>query len=392
VKKTKEIMNGVALPLPLPAINNLPPITNSSLSKLRKNVSSASNVSSTSNVSSEDDETSYEEEDGDDRDDEDDEDDEDEKNDLEEQENSKVISDKKIDTNASFFATFIDGSSLRYLIEYLRLTSTDGTFVFTKDTISYQKGDDDKTIFNDLKLKTYHLTEYEFSSFNTEIPATVNLSELRNKTRTVGKKEQLDIYRRPEEPSNFYVQVRSQEKGSGDNPVFYCMAMKNENVTIYKLPEYTRDKHNPNCTIYQSDFSKVCKALIANKCSYVEFIGYDRGIIIKGYAPDGKVAMVKEYGKCRALPTSRTSASKSVVNTNDKNTIKPQVAAPRLSVRDANEVERFRVHISNIKALAKINGFSPNGTIKFYIEHDLPMKLTVGVGSFGKLSILIKTA
>jgi hypothetical protein len=316
----------------------------------------------------------------------------DEESSYEEEEESKVISDKKIDSNASFFATFIDGSSFRYLVEYLRLTSTDGTFVFTKDAISYQNGDDDETIFNDVRLKTYHLTQYEFSSFNSEIAATLNLSELRNKTRTVGKKEQLDIYRRAEEPSNFYVQVRSQEKGSGDNPVFYCMAMKSENVTIYKLPKYTRSKHNPNCTIYQSDFSKLCKAIIANKCSYVQFIGYDRGIIIKGYAADEKIALVKEYGKCRVAVSSHNPNAKVVTNSSDKTTIKPQVAAPKLTVRDVNEVERFRVHISNIKALAKINGFSPNGTIKFYIEPDMPMKLTVGVGSFGKLSILIKTA
>lgn len=364
------MMNSASLELPV-LNDKLPPLNNHLLSTRKDLKQTISNES-------EDESSSYNE---------------DEEYDEQERpmEDSKIISDKKIDPKASFFATFIDGSSLRYLIEYLRLTSTDGTFVFTKDSINYQKGDEDETIFNDVNLKTYHLTEYEFSSFNSEIPVTVNLSELRNKTRTVGKKEQLDIYRRPEEPSNFYVQVRSQEKGAGDNPVFYCMTMKSEDVTIYKLPKYTRNKHNPNCTIYQSDFSKVCKALIANKCSYAEFIGYDKGIIIKGYASDSKVAMVKEYGKCHTTPANRTSNSKSVVNTTDA-TIKPQVPAPRLSVRDVDEIERFRIHISNIKALAKINGFSPNGTIKFYIEPKLPMKLTVGVGSFGKLSILIKTA
>ena len=351
--------------------SHLPPLSNT-LSTIKKN----KKIEIEEENDDEDNDSSYDDE-------------QEEHNEANKQTPETKISDKKIDPNASFFATFIDGSSLRYLIEYLRLTSTDGTFIFTNDSINYQKGDDEEIILNDVKLKTYHLTEYEFSSFNSEIAATVNLSELRNKTRTVGKKEQLDIYRRPEEPSNFYIQVRSQEKGA-DNPVFYCMPMKSENVTIYKLPTYKRNKHNPNCTIYQSDFSKVCKALIANKCSYVEFIGYDKGIIIKGYAADGKIAMVKEYGKCRTTPASKTSTSKSVIN--DEGKVKPSIPAPKLSIRDADEVERFRVHISNIKAFAKINGFSPNGTIKFYIEPDLPMKLTVGVGSFGKLSILIKTA
>lgn len=306
------------------------------------------------------------------------------------EETSIEKTDHEIDPNASFFATFIDGCSFRYLIEYLRLTTTDGVLIFTKDYITYQKEDEDKIIFNDVKIKTYELTDYEFSSFNPQIAASINFSDLRNKTRTVGKKEQMDIYRRPEEPSNFYIQVRSQEKSAGDNPVFYCMPMKTENVNIYKLPKFSRGKHDPNCTIYQTDFSKVCKALVANKCSYAEFIGYDKGIIIKGYTSDGKIAMVKEYGKCRISPTSKTSTTKSI-NISDKNTIKPQIAPPKLSVRDADEIERFRIHISTIKSLAKINGFSSNGTLKFYIESGSPMKLISNIGTFGKLTVLIRS-
>ena len=295
---------------------------------------------------------------------------------------TKIIS---IDKKASFFATFIDGSSFRYLVEYLRLTALEGTFVFTKDYITYQKEDDDKTIFNDVKLRAYELTDYEFCSENSEITATINLSDLRNKTRTVGKKEQMDIYRRPEEPTNFYIQVRSQEKSSGDNPVFYCMPMKSESITIYELPEYERGKNNPNCTIYQTDFSKLCKALVANKCHHVEIIGYEKGIIIKGYSSDNRIIMIKEYGKCKASQGSKTSTTKSI------NTIKPQIAPPKLNVKDADEIERFNIPISNIKALSKINGFSGSSTIKIYIQNDAPMKLVVPIGSYGTLKVLLRS-
>ena len=313
---------------------------------------------------------------------------------IDENEEKMVNSTKKIDQNASFFASFIDGSSFRYLIEYLRLSSSEGTFVFTKDYITFQKQDEDETILNDVKIKAYELTDYEFSTFNSEITATINLAELRNKTRTVGKKEQLEIYRRPEEPTNFYIQVRSQEKSSGDNSVFYCMNMKSENVIIFKLPEFTRSKKQPNVTIYQSDFSKLCKALVANKCIYTEFIGFDKGIIIKGYGSDGKIIMIKEYGKCKSVQNNKSSTTKSVVQTNysDSNTIKPQIAPPKLNVKDLNEIERFKYHITVIKSLSKINGFSNNGTIKFYIEHNLPMKAVVNIGSFGKLTILLRSS
>jgi len=297
---------------------------------------------------------------------------------------------REIDQKASFFATFIDGSSLRYLIDYLRLISIEGTLVFTKDSIIYQKEDEDKTILNNVKLRTFELTDYEFSSENSEITATINLSDLRNKTRTVGKKEQMDIYRRAEEPSNFYIQVRSQEKSSGDNAVFYCMPMRSESVKIYELPEYSRGKYNPNCTVYQSDFSKLCKALVANKCNYAEFIGFEKGIIIKGYSADNKIIMVKEYGKCKSSSYSKTSTTKSINNTFDKQTIKSDVAPPRLNIKDAGEVERFKIPIVNIKALSKINGFAANTTIKFYIQENCPMKISTPIGSYGELTILLR--
>lgn len=300
---------------------------------------------------------------------------------------------KKIDKNASFFATFIDGASFRYLIEYLRLIALDGTFVFSKDYITFQKEDEDRTIFNDVKLKGYELTDYDFTSFNEEITATLNLGELRNKTRTVGKKEQMDIYRLPEEPTNFYIQVRSQEKSSGDNPVLYCMGMKSENVTIYKLPDYKRGKHDPNVTIYQSDFSRLCKALIANKCVFAEFVGYEKGIIIKGYGADGGIIMVKEYGKCKSSQ-NKVISTKSVIQFQNANTnvIKPNIAPPKLNVKNPGEIEKFKIHNSIIKCLSKLNGFSPNGTIKFYIEKGAPMKAVVNIGAFGKLRILLRSS
>ena len=319
--------------------------------------------------------------------------DENENTDSDEINTQKKTESRKLDQNASFFATFMDGSTWRYLIEYLRLTTTEGTFIFGKDYITYQKDDEDCTIFNDVKIKTYELTDYEFSSTSEEIPVTINLAELRNKTRTVGKKEQMDIYRRPEEPGNFYIQIRAQDK-TGSDPVLYCMQMKSENihVEIYKLPEYARGKKNPNCTVHQTDFTRICKSLVASKCSYAEFIGYDKGITIKGMSSDGKIVLVKNYGKCKRSSGTKTSTTESILTSSEKSRLKPQIPPPKLNVRDIDEVEHFKIDISTIKTLAKVNGFCNNGTIKFYIEQGLPMKLCVPIGGFGKMSILVRNS
>ena len=196
----------------------------------------------------------------------------------------------------------------------------------------------------------------------------------------------MDIYRRAEEPSNFYIQVRSQEKSS-DNPMFYYMPVKNEDIEIFELPVYLRGKNDPTCTVCQTDFNKVCKNLIKNKCTYTEFIAYEKGIVIKGYTSDGKIATIKEYGKCRFGAETKSSNTKSIIN----NTNKPDIIAPKLSIRNVDEIERFKLHIKTIKSLAKLNGFSNSSTIKFYIEKGAPMKLCTSIGSFGKLTVLVKT-
>jgi len=299
----------------------------------------------------------------------------------EEVDEEEYVQDK--DSEASFSGTIIDGSSFRHLIEYLHMSATSGTFDFTKDFITLQQESESKALFNDLKIKTYKLLDYTFVSKNDHIPATMNLVDLRNKTRSVGKKEQLDVYRLPDEPSNFYIQVRSQEKGAGDNPVTYHVPMRSDKVKIYDLQEYARGKRNPNCSIYQADFIKLCKSIVTNKCSFAEFTAFDKGILVKGLTSDGKLVLVKGYGKCG-------SSRPVLVNVNNGKAVGGGGSAG--SSISTGEIAKFRIHISDVKCLTKISGFSGNvGTIRFYVEQDTPMKLTIPVSCFGKLDIYIRS-
>ncbi len=261
------------------------------------------------------------------------------------------------DNDASFLATIVDGSSFRYLIEYLNLSSSVGSLVFSKDAITYQEQGQDRIIFNDLKLKTFEFTDYEFKSKNDKIIATLSLADLRNKTKTVAKKEQMVLYRLKTEPNNFYIQVKSQEKGDSSNPMTGCMDMTSGSVTIYSFPTYSRGKLNPNCTVAQTDFTRLFKSIVSNKCNLVQFILYDKGLTINGLSSNNKVALTKEYGK-----------------------------------RSGNHVATFLFDKTAIKCLSKINGFTGSaGTIKFYADADktLPLKLTVPVGTFGKLNVYL---
>ncbi len=299
--------------------------------------------------------------------------------------NECTISEKKIDNNSSFFASFTDGSSFRNMIEFIRLVNIEGVFRFRKDSIIYEQSDNENNILNVITLRSYHLTEYEFSSKSEEIIVKVNLSDLRNITRNVGKKDQVDIYKLSEEPNSLYVRIRSQsEKGS--DPQTYLISTSSTDYTIYRQPEYRRGKKDPTCTVYQTDFSKLCKSLVTIKCSHAMIHGFEHGIIFKGVLSSGNIGSVKEFGKCSSNQAVSVSSMKSVFNNNNNLKVKKSSAPPPRLKIGSGETEIFKIPINIIKYLIKLNALSPTGTLKIYVEKDLPLKLVCDIGGFGKIS------
>ena len=294
-----------------------------------------------------------------------------------------LLTKKPVDNNATFLATFIDGSSFRNMIEYIRLPSIEGVFRFTKHKVLYEQGDKDNNILNVVELKTYELVDYEFTSKSEEIVVGINLAELRNICRNVGKKDHIDLYKLPGEPKNLYIRIRSQsERGSESS--LYLLHITTTNYTVYTLPEYARGKKDPTCTIYQSDFSKLCKSFGVIKCNHAMIHGFKKGIICKGILNTGAIGSVKEFGKCNN--ESSDNQLKSIAEVGSCAIVKANKPPPRLNIGEIGEIERFRIDISIIKFLQKLNALSPTGTIKVYIEKKLPLKMVCNIGTFGKMS------
>ena len=296
-----------------------------------------------------------------------------------------MISKINVDNGASVFATFVDGSSFRNMIEYIRLPNIEGVFRFTRYSIFYEQGDQDNNILNVMNLKTYELTDYSFESKSDEIVVGINLADLRNITRNVGKKDHIDLYKLPSEPKNLYIRIRSQsEKGSESN--LYLLPITTTSYTIYTLADYERGKKDPTCTIYQSDFSKLCKSLATIKCSHATVHGFTKGLVFKGILNTGAIGSVKEFGKCSSA-TVQTNL-RSIVPEGGA-IIRAKLPPPRLNIGEAGEIERFRIDINILKYLIKLNALSPTGTVKIYIEKGLPLKMVCNIGTFGKMSVYL---
>lgn len=304
--------------------------------------------------------------------------------------NEEIGNIEEIEKNDSLYASFVDGSSLRNLVEYIRLINLEGVFRFHEKIIYYEQGDEDNNILNVVKIKGHELTAYDFYSSTGCISSKINLADFRNITRTVNKKDQLVIYKREDEPGYLYVQVKSQDKSSSGEQL-YPLPMKMSDYQTYDLPTYDRGDKDPTCTIHQCDISKFLKSMVTIRCSYIMIHGYEKGIVIKGYLSTGEIGSIKEYGKIY-INSNNKYQMKSAFKIYNKNIVKSKEPTPKLNIRDAGEIERYKIDIKIVKALTKLNGLSPTGTIKFYIQRDTPLKMVCNIGSFGKLSIYLRSS
>lgn len=315
--------------------------------------------------------------------------------------NSLEPFEKEIDVNAKCYAEFSDGYSFRNLIEYLRLTNLTGTFRFYTDKIVYEKSNKDHTILNQFIIYPHELTDYNLDSKTGEIITTVTLSNFRNVTKNIGKKDRAILYKSPND-SRLYIRILNSNSQSGSEPSG-LFPVDTEDIEYYEYahPTFTRKENEPNCTVNQTDFAKMCSSMLAVKSRYVTAHGMRNGIIFKGISSTGKVVYVKDFGKVREEQEKIYNKNITILNScinsinsfrNNRKIIKSSnVPAPKLRIGEYAEIDRFTMSMPTIRGLAKLNNLSPMGNIKIYIERGKPLRFICSIGGYGKLTVHVRS-
>jgi hypothetical protein len=301
---------------------------------------------------------------------------------------------KIIDPAASFYSEFSDGYTFRNLIEYIRITNFSGTIKCYPGEITYIQSNEDGTVLNKFEIQTYQLTDYQFTSRTNEILIPVNMVKFRNVTKNVGKKDRCSILKMPND-GTLYVQIFNANSQSNGEPSGIFPVETHEFVgEEYEEPYCSQPEDQPNCAIYQAEFSKMCASMNSVKSNYVMAHGMEKGIIFKGIKADGTTAYIKDFGKVRQQEEKKIhynlrNLDKLGVNANTK---KPAtVPTPKLRIGESGEIRKFSISMSTIKGLAKLNNLSPMGTIKVYIRKDEPLRFICNIGCYGKLTIYIQS-
>jgi hypothetical protein len=282
---------------------------------------------------------------------------------------------EEVKTGYLFYAEFSDGYSFRNLIEYLKSTNTNGNFVFHKEGISYSQHNNSNSLLNFIELRSCDLPIYIYRSDEEFIRVGINLSNLRSITKSVGKKDSIRIYMLFNNPL-LHISISSPNtKELNRNNVSVIRPQKLESIE-YNIDPYKREENYPNCTTPAFDFNKMCSAMNALKCSHILVYGDETSIVFKGMFDGDLVGRTDTFGM------SKKKEIQDVMSSNN-NPYSPDT-------HQINYSHYIKIDVSTIKALGKLNNLSPNGTIKMYMEEDLPLKMISNIGSYGKLTIYLR--
>ena len=286
------------------------------------------------------------------------------------------------DPEASFVAEFSDGYSFRNMFEYLRVTNSHGTFIFKKDEICYMQGDDNNTILNQIEILVHELPDYKFKSSTPEIVIGINIQDIRSITKTIGKKDSVILYKQPNS-NDIQIQIVNSSRGTGRQN-YSKVRLQRREIPDYSLPDFQNDEKHPNFTIPSADFSRTCTSISSVKCDKIIIHGYPRGTQFDAVMHGGVVQRYERMGSCEMISGIVRDACILDENGNPGKRVK-------MVVKSDGPVPSVVVRTSTIKALSKLNNLSANGTIKFYMEPDNPIKIMSKIGTYGTLRVYIKS-
>lgn len=295
-----------------------------------------------------------------------------------------------------------DGYTFRNLIEYFKCTNTAGNFVFDANGIGYEQQSANSDVLNKLVIRRADLTSYHFDppAGTTSIPIGIAMMELRNITKSIGKKDSVQLFTM-EGQKYFFIRPMSQmNKSSAKTGVSYVLIKDVEQVQ-YSVDGYTRPIDQPNCTAPVADFAKMCTSMSTMKFSYVLVKGYPRGISFEGIIDGNITGKIDRFGDCTQTQAETNGVSSELVQFVASLNLQPKDVTvqapmkvsniePRVQLNVVTNTPQLRIGMQTIKALSKLNNLCPNGTLRLTLEDEMPLRLTCKIGSYGELTIYIR--
>lgn len=286
-----------------------------------------------------------------------------------------------------FLIDFLDGYSIRQLLEIIKLILTSCPIYLTKEGISIQNGNGHRTAILSSELYQHNCAHYFLDPALVSSPEDgdtqayhiicPNIGKLRDAVKPVARREGVRLIQYYGDPF-IYVQIHGGTKnadGSGQ-----IVPLEHYEPIAYDLEGYRQSFSEPNCKISLAEFCGFCAIIVKIRgIQYVEFRSYLKGVWIMPLDTTGSPVNDKKWGDC--------DDSKQV----------PIIirGGPRIIYRRAADVGgasyySIKVSIDIIKGLSKMVNLSPNGILRIYAEKNRLLRLQTNVNYYGPITFYLR--
>lgn len=301
-----------------------------------------------------------------------------------------------------FLMLISDGYSFRNMIAIIKSETDYATMVLSKDNIEFSFMNSSKSAIHKIALRSRDFVAYKYNIRNDkgdlvpEYPIAFETSQMFNTTKNIGRKDSIRLYWLPDDNQIYVQPLKTNTKDPGRAGALFVRIMSLEHVR-YDIGTWAEE---PNVKIQAKDFAEICTQANTMKCTWLELIGQDTAVDIRGILPNQSVAFINRF---KSQTQSTQSVSAPANNISDIDDILKNlkigsgaVSAPNgnvsLRIISNNDARTIRIPISTVKALSKIHNIGPaNSLIQFYFSEGKVSntKLECYIGNYGKYTICL---
>lgn len=285
-----------------------------------------------------------------------------------------------------------DGYSFRNTVNYLKATNIEGHFSFSREGITYEQTDASGVLFNEIVLRKSDVQIYIYDS-DDEMKVGVSLVDLHDITRKITKKDGLIIYRKKsalesdDERYLIWFKIVPVNRTARSNTLYLKEKMFDD--CNYEQIKYARSINDPNFNFNLSEFSKMCKNLSAIKCDTICIQGFKDEILLKAETEGKGSGHVERIG----LSSNNTNKDlKDIIAYIPEVKLEDQPPSGEVVKLKIGRTVITEIHVprSIIKGLTQMNNICAGGTIKFYLEPNMPIRLICPIGHYGTLTVHLR--
>lgn len=312
-----------------------------------------------------------------------------------------VIIIRNMDSPQTLFVMYItEAYPLRNTIGIIKSETDYATMILSERLIEISFINTSKCAVHKILLHPQEFTMYRYNirdeegNLREEYPIAFETNEFFNTVKNIGRRDGIRIYWLAGDNKINVQPIKVINKDPGKSSALFVNILNMEHCK-YDVPTHNPE---PNVRVQAKDFAEICSQINTVKCSSLEIIGHNNGVIFNGILPDRRVACTNRFtsqtpslkAPMTAIGLDRIDEIMQSLHVGDSFEA-PVSTGLTLNIVRSDDIVDIRVPISTVKALSKIHNISPPGTLlRFFFTYRTPIKIESPISTYGLYIICLR--